>query len=49
MKESTFDHVDFVYSKGPPMEMLSRYLGKWVLETVMKVEEGDTDFEDIDM
>lgn len=49
MKESTFDHVDFVFSKGSPMEMLSRYLSKWVLETVMKVEEGDTDFEGIDM
>lgn len=43
MKESTFEHVDFVFSNGPPIETLSRYLSQWVLKTVMKVKEGNTD------
>lgn len=47
--EYDFEHIDFVVSERPPMKMLSRYLAKWALECVIRVQEGDADFEGIGM
>lgn len=49
MNEYSLEHIDFVASERLPMEMLSRYLAKWALECVRRVQEGDADFEGIDM
>jgi len=49
MNECSFEHIDFVSSERPPLEMSSRYMRKWALKCVIRVQEGDTDFEGIGM
>lgn len=32
MNECCFEHIDFVSSERPPLELSSRHLDKWALE-----------------
>lgn len=47
MSECSFEHIDFVSSERPPLEMSSRCLGRWALECIVRVQEGDRGFEGI--
>lgn len=49
MNECSFEHIDFISSEMPPLKILNRYLDKWALECVIKIQEGDTAFEGFGM